>query len=76
MPKELIVIILIIIAFFSGMFVKEIYYKCPDLPNPDIRLQTQVDVLTGQVTAITNLYNDYGYRIQIIEDKLRIFERD
>jgi hypothetical protein len=44
--------------------------------NPDLsNLNTQVAVLQGQVSAITGRYNDYGDRLRIIEDRMKIFNR-
>lgn len=43
-----------------------------DLPN----LNVQIAVIEGQLKAITERYNDYGYRIQHIEDRMRIFNHD
>jgi hypothetical protein len=44
----------------------------PDLSN----LNTQVAVLKGQMSAITDRYNDYGIRLRIIEKRMKIFNKE
>jgi len=79
------IIIILLVGFGGGLATDGLineFKETPPIPivqfNPDLRDQVQnlnihVAVLQGQMSAITGRYNDHGHRLQIVEERMAIF---
>ena len=78
MKEQFFPIAAILIALIIGLFFGN--YQKESKPEPKAifsnQLQVDINVLQGQMKAITARYNDYESRLQIIEERMRIFNND
>jgi hypothetical protein len=60
-------------AIYELKRTKAVVQLNSDLQNQIQELNIQAAILKGQVSAITDTYNNHDARLEVIEDKMRIF---